>query len=302
MRKSFLILSLFLVPCSLLHARSYLELGARVGLAGLTYDSDYGGTSPGYNAALDLGYLYKSPYWIAFRVGASIEAASSSYRKTDYEDQYTTTDVEDQTMQVRYTIGTLRERHSHYTASFPIQVGFHIDKFTFLVGPRFTLPFGGTWKQTASDAALAVYYPSYNNLVEDSYPLAASPSFEMEQSGKLVLPDWQCSLSGELTYDFLISSRYGKTESFVSVGVYFDAGLMTAPTYPDNDRWGILHLTDTRDGFPLSRIMTPVLQAWREEHPLVAKFRTFDVGFKVAYRLTSAPRQRQTHHGCNCDE
>ena len=124
----------------------------------------------------------------------------------------------------------------------------------------------------------------------------------MENKGDLPLPKWQCSLAGELTYDFLIASQYGKAESFISVGVYFDAGLTSAPTYPDADRHGILYLTDTRDGFPLSRIMTPVLQAWREETPLVAKFGNFAVGFKVAYRLTSAPRQKRTVHGCNCDE
>jgi len=302
MKRLLFIVCLFLAPCAMLNARSYFEAAARIGLAGLTYDSDYGGTMPGYHAAFDLGYLYKSPYWIAFRVGASIEAASSSYRKSDYQDQYSTIDVEGETMQVQYQIGVLRERHQYYTASFPVQLGFHIDHFTFLVGPRFCMPFNATWKQTLSDAALAVFYPRYNNLVEESYPLAASKDFEMEDEGKLVLPKWQCSLSCELTYDFLIASQYGKTESFISVGLYFDVSLMTAPTYPNQERLGVLHLTDTRDGFPLSRIMKPALEAWREQHPLVSKYGNFDVGFKVAYRLTSAPRQRRTHHGCNCDE
>ena len=79
----------------------------------------------------------------------------------------------------------------------------------------------------------------------------------------------------------------------------------TSPEVPrnaNNEQYGILRLTDTRDGFPLTRLMTPVLQAWREEQPLVAKFGSFDVGFKVAYHLTSAPRQKRTAHGCNCDE
>lgn len=293
---------LLCIPAMMLQARSYLDLSARVGLSGLTYKTDYGNTIPGYHAAIDVGYLYKSPYWIAFRVGASIEAASSSYRKAGYEDSYSVTDVENEIMDVRYNIGVLRERHYSYSASFPVQLGFHIQHFTFLIGPRFSLPFKGSYKQTASNAALAVYYPKYDNLVEESFPLAASRNFEMENKGDLPLPKWQCSLAGELTYDFLIASQYGKTESFISVGVYFDAGLTSAPTYPDADRQGILYLTDTRDGFPLSRIMTPVLQAWREETPLVAKFGNFAVGFKVAYRLTSAPRQKRTVHGCNCDE
>lgn len=293
------VMLLALVPT---YARHFLEVGARVGLAGLTYQTDYGSTVPGYHAALDIGYLYKSPYWIAFRVGATIETASSSYRKAHYEDAYTVTDVENETMTVQYNIGVLRERHYAYTASFPIQLGFHIQRFTFLVGPRITLPLSASYKQTASDAALSVYYPKYNNLVEESYPMAASRSFEMEAKGDLKLPTYQWSLAGELTYDFLISSQYGKSESFISVGVYFDAGLTSAPTYANNEQYGILRLTDTRDGFPLTRLMTPVLQAWREEQPLVAKFGSFDVGFKVAYHLTSAPRQKRTTHGCNCDE
>lgn len=301
MKKLIAILFL-LLSTSTLHARHFLEVGARVGLSGLTYQTDYGSTMPGYHAAIDVGYLYKSPYWIAFRLGASIEAGSSSYRKSDYEDSYSVTDVENEEMTIQYNIGVLRERHYSYSASFPVQIGFHIQRFTFLVGPRITLPLSGSYKQTASDAALAVYYPKYDNLVEESYPLAASRSFEMENKGDLRLPTWQCALTGELTYDFLISSQYGKSESFISVGVYFDAGLTSAPTYPDSDRNGILRVSDTRDGFPLSRIMTPVLEAWREEKPLVAKFGNFDVGFKVAYHLTSAPRQKRRVHGCNCDE
>ena len=302
MKRAIVILVLCVAACGLLQARSYLEAGARIGLAGLTYDCDYGSTVPGYHGALDIGYLYKSPYWIAFRVGASVEAMSSTYRKKDYTDQYTTIDVENEQMQVQYTIGTLRERHRTWGVSVPVQIGFHIDKFTLLVGPRISFPLGGDWKQTLSHAALAVYYPAYNNLVEESVPLAASRDFDMQQQGAMNLPNWHCALSGELTYDFLISSQYGKTESYISVGVYFDAGLTSAKTYPNQDQLGILALTDTRDGLPLSRLLTPVLQAWREQKPLVNKFSNFDVGIKVAYRLTSAPRQTRTHHGCNCDE
>lgn len=299
--KRLLLAILLLVPC-LLHARSYLEAGARLGLAGLTYDCEYGGTMPGYHAALDIGYLYRSPYWVAFRVGASVEAMSSSYYKRHYQDEYTATDTESETMVVQYDIGVLRERHRNYAVSFPVQLGFHLQRFTFLIGPRFTVPFGGSWKQTASDAALAVYYPKYDNLVEEAYALAASRSFEMEAKGDLALPKWQCSLSGELTYDLLLSSHYGKSESFISFGVYFDACLTPAPTTAVEERYGILRLSDMADGLPLSRFMTPVLQAWRDERPIVAKFGNFDVGFKVAYHLTSAPRQRRTHRGCNCDE
>lgn len=300
MRKLFVIVCILVTPW--LYGRSYLDVGARIGLGGFAYDCNYGGTMPGYHAAFDIGYLYKSPYWIAFRVGATIEAGSSSYRKADYEDAYTTTDVEGEEMKVQYSIGVLRERHSGYAVSFPVQLGFHIDHFTFLIGPRFTLPLGATWKETVTDASLAVYYPKYDNLIEESYPLAASKSFSMEQSGDLVIPKWDCSLTGELMYDFLVHSQYGKAESFVSVGVYFDAGLMKAPTYPDQEQWGVLHLTDTRDGFPLTRVLNPVLSAWHEQAPLVTKFSSFAVGFKVAYHLTSAPRQRRTHKGCNCDE
>ena len=294
-----LFLLLALVPS---YARHFLEVGARVGLAGLTYQTDYGSTIPGYHAAMDVGYLYKSPYWLAFRVGATVETASSSYRKAHYEDAYTVTDVENETMTVQYNIGVLRERHYSYTVSFPLQLGFHIQRFTFLVGPRITLPLYASYKQTVSDAALSIYYPKYNNLVEESYPMAASRSFGMEGKGDIKLPTYQWSLAGELTYDFLISSQYGKAEHFISVGLYFDAGLTYSATYPNYDRYGILRLTDTRDGFPLTRYMTPVLEAWREEKPLVAKFGSFDVGVKVAYRLTSAPRQKRTAHGCNCDE
>ncbi len=297
-----LLIAILLFSSCVLHARSYLDAGLRAGLSGLIYDCEYGGTSPGYHLAVDLGYLYKSPYWIAFRVGASIETASSSYRKTDYEDQYTTIDVDNEKMRVQYTIGMLRERHQTYSVSFPLQVGFNIQQFIFLIGPRFVLPLSGSWKETISDASLSVYFPKYDNLVEESYPLAASRNFEMEASGKLTLQNWQCALAGELTYDILHGSSYRRAESFLSVGVYFDVCLMPTTTCPVEERYGILHLTDMKDGLPLSRISTPVLQAWHSERPLVAKFNSFDVGIKVAYRLTSAPRMQKRRHGCNCYE
>ena len=298
-----LILILLLICPMLLYARSYLDVSGRIGLGGLLYDCDYGGMSPGYHAALDVGYLYKSPFWIAVRAGVSIEAASSTYSRVDYQDRYTTIDVENQEMQVLYNIGRLREQHQAYKVSFPVQVGFHIDKFTFLVGPRISVPLSASWKETATDASLAVYYPVLDNLVEESFPLAASKSFEMENKGELNLPKWQCAISSELTYGFRISSDYSKMESYITVGVYFDMGLVYTGTNPNQNMYGVLQLTDTRDGLPLSRIMTPVLEAWWENKPLVAGFRSFDVGFKVAYRLTSLPTVRQPRkHGCHCYE
>lgn len=302
MKRHLLIVCLCLAPCAMLHARHYFELGARIGLGGLVYDCNYGHTSPGYHASFDLGWLYRSPYWFAIRAGASIEAASSVYKKAGYQDQYATIDVENMLMEVRYDIGRLRETHRYYAVSFPLQIGITRRGFTGLIGPRFSVPFGGTWHETVSNAALAVYYPRYNNLVEESYPLAASRDFDMKAEGNLSLPKWRCSLSGELTYDFLLSSQYGKTDAYLSVGLYFDVWLITAPTTLNNDRWGILHLTDTRDGFPLSRIMTPVLEAWREEAPLVNSLRAFDVGIKAAVHLTAAPKQKHLHPGCNCYE
>lgn len=300
MRRFCIIVCLFL-PLAV-QARHYFEAGVRIGLGGLVYDCNYGSSSPGYHAGLDIGWLYRSPYWFALRAGATIEAGSSAYRKVNYQDQYSTIDVENMLMEVRYDIGLLRETHRYYAVSFPVQVGITRRGFTGLIGPRFSIPFGGTWHESVSDASLAVYYPKYKNLVEESYPLAASRSFAMSADGKLRLPSWQCALAGEVTYDFLLSSQYGKTEVYLSVGLYFDVGLTTAPTYPNNERWGVLHLTDTRDGFPLSRIMTPVLESWREEAPLVARFRAYDVGIKAAIHLTAAPKQKQLNPGCNCYE
>lgn len=298
-----LIIIVLLVCPVLLHARSYLDVAGRIGIGGLLYDCTYGGLQPGYHAALDVGYLYKSPFWITVRAGASIEAASSIYQRIDYQDKYSTIDVENQEMQVQYAIGRLRERHQAFKVSVPVQIGFYIDKFTFLVGPRFSMPLSATWKETASDASLAVYYPVLDNLVEESYPLAASKSFEMENKGELKLPKWQCSISAELTYEFRVSSDFSKMESYITVGMYFDMGLIHAQTEPNPDYYGILHLTDTRDGLPLSRVMTPVLEAWWEKVPLVTGFRSFDVGFKVAYRLTSLPTVYQPRkHGCHCYE
>lgn len=292
--KRLLLIIVLLSPC-LIHAQSFLDLGLRGGLSGMMYDCEYGGNTPGYHVAFDMGYLYKSPYWFTLRVGASIETATSYYRQKGYEDQYTTTDRDGDEMLIQYSLGMLREQHQTYSVSFPIQIGFSIQQFTFLVGPRFTLPLNGLWKESISAGSLSVYFPKYDNLVEDAYPLAASRSFEMDNSGKMTLPQWQCVITGELTYDIAIGSAFREGKSFLCVGAYFDVGLIPAETSPIKEHYGVVYLTDV----PVTRILTSVLQAWYNDRPLISKFSNYDVGIKVAYRFTFSQRHKK-RRGCNC--
>ena len=45
-----------------------------------TYLSDYGNGVPNYNAGIDLSYKYRSPYYIAFKVGVAADFSQSLFK------------------------------------------------------------------------------------------------------------------------------------------------------------------------------------------------------------------------------
>ena len=59
-------------------------------------------------------------------------------------------------------------------------------------------------------------------------------------------------------------------------------------------------LTDTRDGLPLHRILTPVHTANRQGEQLVRKAALFDIGIKIAYSFSPYDTQRRNRDNCHC--
>lgn len=281
-------------------AEHLFEVGLRTGLSGFDAQCRYVSPVPDLHAGLQLSYSYQSSHVIGFRVAATIDRNKAGFGKTGYADTYSVIDVENESMQVDYSIGRLREMHTTWSVGIPLQLALAKNHFSFFLGPKMVFPFQSTWTETAQNAALSVYYPKYNNRIYNSYPLAASPSFRETQRGTQVLPKIQYWIAAELSYDVLVHTGR-RTKSYLSLGVYFDYCASSVSADP-SDRISLLMLSDTRDGFPLQRIMTPVVSAFRQGRRLVTSRNPFDVGIKISYRFAPYNPRRQAFKVCHCND
>ena len=289
----------FLLGTLMVNAQHYFSAGLRGGVATWDALTNYVSPRPNLHAGLELAYAYRSPYVIGFRIGAVIDHHHTLFGKKNYEDSYTTIDVEDAFMQIDYTIGNLREHYLFWSVGIPIQLSFSWRNVSLALGPKFVFPLSATWRETAEDAALSVYYPKYENRVYESVPLAASRNFAESCKGSLDLPTIQYWISSELTYDIPLPQYSQDRISYITIGVYFDYTLSDM-TVTRSNRISLLMLSDTHDGFPLIRELDPILTATRQSKKLVTRATLFDLGIKVAYTLSPYNPRRKAARSCHC--
>ncbi|MBQ6790757.1 MAG: hypothetical protein IJP76_04860 [Paludibacteraceae bacterium] len=297
MKRSLLLIGILtVVVCA--QAQHTFELGLHGGVAGYHSLHSYVSMQPSANTGLHAAYGYYSQHVIGFRIGVSADMHRTGWSKKGYTDSYTTIDVENQTMQIDYTIGSLREMYTIWSVGIPAQIALKWKKVGVYLGPKVVFPISCSWTEKAQNAALSVYYPDYDNRVFESYPLAASRSFAMDNKGKASLPKMQWWLAGEISYDIPFRN-YSKAKSCLTVGIYADYCL--SRTNNTNDlQPSLITLTDTRDGFPLSRILCPVLSSQRQGQPLVSRYSLFDVGIKLSYTFSSHNTRARRNYPCRC--
>lgn len=286
--------------CSVMvQAEHLFEAGVHGGVTGWSSQPVYVHKQLGFNGGAQVYYNYLSQHVIGFRTGMTLDCHNAGFGKTNYEDHYSTIDVEGQEMDVDYTIGQLKERYTTWSVGVPLQVAFAYENFLFFVGAKAVFPVSTRWKQTADHAALSVFYPDYDNRVYESFPLAASQEFAMSNSGKLQLPKVQWWLNAELSYRIVLNNRSRKYRSYIIAGAYVDYCL--TPYKPvHSDAESLLMLSDTRDGFPLQRILTPVMEASRQGNPLMSRCALFDVGIKISYALSPYDSSHRQSYPCHC--
>ena len=282
-----------------LHAESLFEMGLHGGVAGWNAQPVYVNTQIGWNGGFHLYYNYLSPRVIGLRTGLTIDRHQAGFGKTNYQDSYSTIDVENEKMDISYTIGQLSEKQTIWSVGIPMQVAFAKKHFLFLIGAKAMFPIGNNWHQSVQHAALSVYYPAYDNRVEESFPLAASRDFEMQNNGKMTLPKVQWWLSAELNYAFELNNWARNYRSYLIVGAYFDY-CFTTLTPPHSSAESLIMLTDTRDGFPLQRVLTPVAEGNRQGRKLVKDGKLFDVGLKISYAISPYDPHKAAFKACNC--
>lgn len=282
-----------------LQAQHTLELGLHGGLAGLNSQHTYLSLKPGATVGLHAAYGYYSQHVIGFRIGVTADMHRTGWGKTDYTDSYTTIDVDNEHMQIDYTIGSLSEMQTTWSVGFPVQMALKWKKVGLFVGPKIVFPLSCSWEGKVKNAALSVYYPDYENRVYESYPLAASRSFAVENSGKTSPPTVQWWLAAEISYDIPFYT-YGKNKYGLTVGIYADYCFTPTNNNPAALQSSLIMLTDTRDGLPLSRILSPVLCAERQGKALVSRYNLFDVGIKLSYTLSPYNPYARRTYPCRC--
>ena len=281
------------------HAEHLFEVGLRAGMAGYNAQCHYVSSVPGIHGGLQLSYAFHSSYVVGCRIAATLDCGQAGYSKINYTDTYSVIDVENELMQVDYSIGRLQENYTTWSFGIPVQLALAKKNFYLYVGPKIVFPFLCRWSEKAENAALSVYYPLRDNRVYNSYPLAASPAFNESQKGTVdVLPKVQCWLAAEVGYDIRI--HVGQhTKSYLSIGLYCDYSF--SPISANRlERISLIMLSDTRDGFPLHRILTPVVAAQRQGIRLVSDRHPFDVGIKIAYRIAPYDSHNYSVYPCRC--
>ena len=295
-----LLFSIVLILCGLgLRAQSTFELGLHGGVAGWNSRHTYISMQPGANVGLHAAYGYYSQHVIGFRIGVTADMHRAGWSKTDYTDTYTTIDVESQTMQIDYTIGSLHEMYTTWSVGIPVQIALKWKNVGFYLGPKVVFPISCSWTEKAQNASLSVYYPDYDNRVYESYPLAASRHFEMSQDGKIQLPKVQWWLAAELSYKIPLNNWSRTYRSYIVVGAYVDYCL-TKYTPAKSNVESLIMLSDTRDGFPLQRILTPIMEANRQGDKLVNRCALFDAGIKISYAIAPYNPSRRQSYPCRC--
>ena len=298
MRIKVLLLSLCIFPLSYCYAEHVFDAGIHGGMTGWEAQTTYVSAQAGGQYGAHLHYSFITPYVVGFRVGLTVDSHNASLSKKNYEDSYSTIDVEDQQMDIRYTISDLHERYTTWSLGIPMQLSLTRKRFTFLAGAKAVLPFPGTWKQTVSHAALSVYYPDFDNLVEESVPLAASQDFDMMQTGKWKQPTVQWWLALELNYAIPLQIWSPKIKTYIVVGAYFDY-CFTAYQPKLLGTESLITLTDTRAGFPLQRVLTPVMEATWHGRQMVHEIKPYDLGIKVSFAI-SPYDQHAASKQCHC--
>ena len=293
-----LIIACLFVPLAA-HAEHLFEVGLRAGMAGYNAQCHYVSPVSGIHGGMLLSYAYHSPYVVGVRVAATVDRSQAGFSIIDYTDSYSVIDVENEEMQVDYTIGRLDERYTTWSVGIPIQLAIARKNFYLYCGPKMVFPVQSQWSETAEKAALSVYYPLRDNRVYDSYPLAASPSFREAQNGSMQqAPKVQFWLAAELGYDIRIHTG-ARTISYLSIGVYADYCFSSMAADP-SERISLIMLSDTRDGFPLQRILTPVVAAQRQGIRLVSSWRPLDFGIKISYRIAPYHSLKRAVYPCRC--
>ena len=297
-KRTLIILSILIGLCNLpVAARHTLEVGAKAGISSLLYQSDYGKSSLRVNTGLDIAYAYISPHYVGYRIGLSADYSASAFVATDYEDQYTCTDVEFDNMEVHYTTQRWQETHHQLYLSVPIQFAVAYKRFEFYIGPKLMLPVYTKYDNRMENADLQCTYTAYQSTVSQALALTAGNRALQAQEGDILrFPKIWYALSAEIGYSIPLAPKHA-----LRLSLYADVAL-NAYSLTSVQNLSAILLTDTRYGIPVERTIESALNANRAlDHgkQVITSMRYFDFGLKVTWLFRFKKSSKYNKH-CNC--
>lgn len=268
---------LFAKPRNQKQPENIFEFAAQGGVSGLLYKSDGGYMAPSFNTGASFNYIYRSPYHVGIRVGLGAEGSQSKFAAKDFHDAYMATDLDNDPIEVRYTIDRVEEKHTSVYFSVPVQFAVFAKNLSFYIGPKVSLPLISWSRQSMYNSALEVYYPQYNAIVNNSVALTAGnveKQFLNADDVKYMPKVW-IMLSADLVYDIKID----KYHSF-GIGLYADYALNRAKVTA-TDNLSLQYISDMHQQFPVTRQVESAMKANYQGNPLIESFGYFSAGLKL---------------------
>lgn len=261
---------------------SQFTIAARLGMAGLTYQTDFGIMKPGINTGIELTYAMFLNDVVGIRFGLNLAYSSSTFEAINYSDKYTVIDVEEDVMDVYYSINKLTERHTQLLVEFPLQLAMRFDPISINVGPKFVIPIVKKYQERLEGVDLRCYYPAYDVEIDQALALATGKNGEIFLADELVhMPAIWCTLSADFSYNIAL-----KSGNELGIGLYVDYALNNYHV-PKTSNLSLLSITDTHAGVPVSRIVSSVLQSNHaaSNKQVVTDFGYLCGGFKLSYNI-----------------
>ncbi len=259
-------------------------VAARLGVAGLTYQTDFGVMKPGINTGIDLTYAIFFNDIVGIRFGLNLAYSSSTFQSSNYSDKYTVVDVEADVMDVYYSINKLTERHTQLLVEIPLQLAMRFEPISINIGPKFVIPAVKKYHETLQGIDLRCYYPAYDVEIDQALALATGQNGEIFLTDDLDhIPALWCTLSVDVSYHISL-----KSGNELGLGFYVDYALNKYDV-PKTTNLSLLSITDTRAGVPVSRLLESVLQSNHAESnkQVVTDFGYLCAGFKLSYNIMS---------------
>jgi len=273
---------------------SQLTVAVRLGVAGLTYQTDLGVLKPGLNTGAELTYATYFDDVIGLRFGLNVAFSSSTFEAINYTDKYTVIDVEEDFMDVYYCINKLTEKHTQFLVEIPLQFAMRFEPISINIGPKLVIPVAKKYYETLEGIDLRCYYPAYDVEIDEALALATGQNGEIFLADDLThMPAFWCTLSADLSYNIPL-----KSGNELGLGFYVDYALNTYHV-PKTSNLSLLSITDTRAGVPVSRLFESVLQSNHAESgkQVVTDFGYLCAGFKLSYNImpssTSSTKKRR---------